>query len=60
MIYFDRTTQLRILSRMAPLLTNDGLLFTGHSENFSHAASLFRLRRNTVYELSARAAAHHG
>ena len=55
MIYFDRATQLGILSRMSPLLADDGLLFTGHSENFSHAADLFRLRGKTVYELSANA-----
>jgi chemotaxis protein methyltransferase CheR len=52
MIYFDRATQLRILQRFAPLLQPDGLLFAGHSENFHHAAHLFRSRGKTVYELS--------
>lgn len=50
MIYFDRDTQLAILRRFAPLLKPDGLLFVGHSENFYHAADLFKLRGKTVYE----------
>jgi len=53
MIYFDKPTQLRILERFAPLLVPDGLLFCGHSENFSNARSVFRLRGKTVYELAA-------
>jgi chemotaxis protein methyltransferase CheR len=58
MIYFDKPTQLAILSRFAPLLCPDGLLFAGHSESFHHAAHLFRLRGKTVYGLArARAAA---
>jgi len=52
MIYFDKKTQYAILKRFAPLLAEDGLLFAGHSENFIHAADLFRLRGKTVYELS--------
>ncbi|MBV8466174.1 MAG: chemotaxis protein CheR [Burkholderiales bacterium] len=53
MIYFDRPTQLKILQRFAPLLRPNGLLFVGHSENLYHAASLFRLRGKTVYELES-------
>ncbi|WP_308419595.1 CheR family methyltransferase [Chitinimonas koreensis] len=53
MIYFDRSTQLRILERFAPLLRSNGLLFVGHSENLYHAAHLFRLRGKTVYELNS-------
>lgn len=49
MIYFDKTTQLAILERYAPLLQADGLLFAGHSESFHNAAHLFRLRGKTVY-----------
>jgi chemotaxis protein methyltransferase CheR len=30
-----------------------GLLFAGHSENFSFANQTFRLRGQTVYELAA-------
>ena len=52
MIYFDKPTQYGILQRFAPLLRPDGLLFAGHSENFYHAADLFRLRGKTVYELA--------
>ncbi|RTR04433.1 CheR family methyltransferase [Halomonas nitroreducens] len=49
MIYFDKTTQARILERFAPLLKPDGLLFAGHSENFSYTTDAFRLRGQTVY-----------
>lgn len=52
MIYFDKPTQRRILERFVPLLREDGLLFSGHSESFFHAADLFRLRGKTVYELA--------
>jgi chemotaxis protein methyltransferase CheR len=55
MIYFDKETQLTILKKFAPLLRDNGLLFAGHSENFYHAASLFKLRGNTVYELATQA-----
>jgi len=50
MIYFDRATQSAILSRFAPLLSFDGLLFVGHSESLFHVSDLFRLRGKTVYE----------
>jgi chemotaxis protein methyltransferase CheR len=53
MIYFDKPTQVRILERFVPLLVPDGLLFCGHSENFSNARALFRLRGKTVYELAS-------
>jgi len=52
MIYFDRETQERILSRFVPLLRPDGLLFAGHSESFSYLSDAFRLRGQTVYSLS--------
>ncbi|MFC3285443.1 CheR family methyltransferase [Litchfieldella rifensis] len=51
MIYFDKSTQARILQRFAPLLKPDGLLFAGHSENFSYISEAFRLRGQTVYML---------
>lgn len=51
MIYFDKPTQTSILERFVPLVTDDGLLFCGHSENFTQARALFRLRGKTVYEL---------
>jgi len=50
MIYFDKPTQGRILARFAPLLKPDGLLFAGHSENFTYVTRAFRLRGQTVYE----------
>ncbi|TLM79948.1 chemotaxis protein CheR [Microbulbifer harenosus] len=52
MIYFDRATQARLLENFAPLLKPDGLLFVGHSENFTHISQQFRLRGQTVYVLS--------
>ncbi len=54
MIYFDKTTQARILERFAPLLKPDGLLFAGHSENFSYTTEAFRLRGQTVYVRQSR------
>lgn len=49
MIYFDKSTQARILDRFVPLLKSDGLLFAGHSENFTYLSRAFRLRGQTVY-----------
>lgn len=49
MIYFDKPTQYRILSRIMPLLAHDGLFFAGHSESFFHAADLLRPLGRTVY-----------
>ncbi|MGN4032059.1 CheR family methyltransferase, partial [Burkholderia gladioli] len=36
MIYFDKPTQGQVLTRFEPLLKPGGLLFAGHSENFSY------------------------
>ncbi|WP_263768736.1 CheR family methyltransferase [Propionivibrio soli] len=52
MIYFDKPTQYKILSRFVPLIAENGLLFAGHSESFLHAADLFRSQGKTVYELA--------
>ncbi len=52
MIYFDKPTQYKILSRFAPLMHHDGLMFAGHSESFLHAADLFKSLGKTVYALS--------
>lgn len=60
MIYFDKPTQSRILSRFAPLMKPDALLFAGHSENFLHISDVFKLRGKTVYELSRSAHATGG
>jgi chemotaxis protein methyltransferase CheR len=61
MIYFDKTTQQGILERFAGLLENGGLLFAGHSENFTQAGNIFRSLGRTVYErLSSPAARSSG
>jgi chemotaxis protein methyltransferase CheR len=52
MIYFDKATQRKILSRFVPLMKPDSLLFAGHSENFLYVSDSLRLRGKTVYELS--------
>ena len=49
MIYFDAPTQRRVLERLHAVLKSDGLLYVGHSENFTQARELFRLRGKTVY-----------
>lgn len=53
MIYFDKKNQIEILKRFAAHLKPDGLLFAGHSENFSFLDKTFRLRGQTVYALAA-------
>ncbi len=49
MIYFDKDTQSRILARFATILKPGGLLFAGHSENFTYLTKAFRLQGQTVY-----------
>lgn len=53
MIYFDKETQEHILRRFIPLLKPGGLIFAGHSENFSQISREFHLRGQTVYELAS-------
>jgi chemotaxis protein methyltransferase CheR len=50
MIYFDAPTQRQVLEKMHAVMRPQGLLFAGHSENFSDSKDLFRLRGKTVYE----------
>jgi len=50
MIYFDHATQRRVLERTHGVLKPGGLLYVGHSENFTDARDLFRLRGKTIYE----------
>ncbi len=57
MIYFDKPTQAKILSRFVPLMKPDGLLFAGHSENFLYLSDALKLRGKTIYELQHAAAA---
>ncbi len=50
MIYFDAATQREVLKRIHGQMKPGGLLYVGHSENFSDAVDLFRLRGKTIYE----------
>lgn len=50
MIYFDAATQRRVLQRMHGVMKPQGVLFGGHSENFTASQDLFRLRGKTVYD----------
>ena len=50
MIYFDKPTQLVVLQRMMPLLSDDGLFFAGHSESFFHAGDLIQSVGRTIYK----------
>jgi chemotaxis protein methyltransferase CheR len=54
MIYFDKGTQRKILSRFVPLMKPHALLFAGHSENFLYVSDSLKLRGKTVYELDER------
>ncbi len=56
MIYFDKGTQRKILSRFVPLMKPNALLFAGHSENFLYVSESLKLRGKTVYELEQRRA----
>jgi chemotaxis protein methyltransferase CheR len=49
MIYFDAATQRRLLERLHAVLRPQGLLYVGHSENFTASRDLFRLRGKTIY-----------
>ena len=49
MIYFDAATQRSVLAWLHAVLRPGGLLFVGHSENFSAQRDLFSLRGKTVY-----------
>lgn len=60
MIYFDKPSQGRILTRFAPLMKPNALLFAGHSENFLYVSDAFKLRGKTVYELNARPSGSSG
>ena len=50
MIYFDAATQCRVLAQIHGQMKAGSLLFVGHSENFTDARHLFRLRGKTIYE----------
>jgi len=50
MIYFDGPTQRKVLERIHRVMKPKGLLFVGHSENFTESRDLFHLRGKTVYD----------
>lgn len=50
MIYFDAPTQRRVLEGIHRAMAPGGTLYVGHSENFTDARDLFRLRGQTIYE----------
>ena len=50
MIYFDAPTQRRVLQQIHRVLRPGGLLYVGHSENFTDVPDIFRLRGKTIYE----------
>ena len=50
MIYFDHATQRRVLGQIHAAMKPKGLMFVGHSENFTDLKDLFRLRGKTIYE----------
>jgi chemotaxis protein methyltransferase CheR len=52
MINFDKETQEKILRRFVSMLKPGGILFAGHSENFSQISKEFYLRGQTVYGLT--------
>jgi chemotaxis protein methyltransferase CheR len=56
MIYFDKPTQRAILSRLVEHMGDDGLLYTGHSENYLHAADLIQPCGRTLYRRARRSA----
>ncbi len=49
LIYFDAALKAQVLERMHRVLRPGGLLFVGHSENFSDRRELFQLQGKTVY-----------
>ena len=50
MIYFDNATQRKVLERTHAAMRPGGLLYVGHSENFTESRDLFRRRGKTIYE----------
>jgi chemotaxis protein methyltransferase CheR len=50
MIYFDHATQRKVLEHIHAVMKPGGLLFVGHSENFTDARDLFILQGKTIYK----------
>lgn len=51
-IYFDRPTQQRLFSRFDDLITDNGYLYIGHSENIPSGTGSFSLKGKTIYQKS--------
>jgi chemotaxis protein methyltransferase CheR len=49
MIYFDKPTQSRLVSRFWDILSSGGILFTGHSESLTGIEHRFRYVQPTIY-----------
>jgi chemotaxis protein methyltransferase CheR len=49
MIYFDKSTQLRLFQRMLTLLNPDGFYFAGHSESFTNVNTIAELIGKSTY-----------
>jgi chemotaxis protein methyltransferase CheR len=50
MIYFNPATQRKVLEQTHRVMVPHGQLFVGHSENFSDARDLFKLKGKTIYD----------
>lgn len=50
-IYFDKDTQRKLFDRMANLLTPEGWLYIGHSENLFNVSDRFKSLGKTIYRL---------
>jgi len=49
MIYFDKATQRQVLSRLVQHMDKHSLLYTGHAENYLHAADLITPNGRSLY-----------
>jgi len=49
-IYFDKDTQRTLFGRYADVLSNDGYLFVGHSENMFNVCDRFESLGHTIYQ----------
>lgn len=49
-IYFDKATQRKLFDRIADLMTPDGFLYIGHSENLFNVSDRFKSVGRTIYQ----------
>jgi chemotaxis protein methyltransferase CheR len=49
MIYFDKPTQAKVLTRLVTMLKDDGLYFAGHSESFAGTTKVLKPVGKTAY-----------